>query len=131
MRVSQMVLAGPLAATMLAASVAGCSSAPPPSTAKPGSATPATTTASAGPSSSVSASPSDYTALLIKATDIDAPMPFIAGPPTNNPDGQPGAAITFSSQPHPRRSERRHDQGRPILSTPSESCRIRPLPRAR
>jgi hypothetical protein len=38
---------------------------------------------------------------LIQATDIDAPMPFIAGPATSNPNGQPGAAITFSSQPHP------------------------------
>lgn len=99
MRVSQMMLAGPLAAMMLAASMAGCNSTP--STTKSGSATSATTFGSAGPSSSASASPSDYTGLLIKATDIDAPMPFIAGPPTNNPDGQPGAAITFSSQPHP------------------------------
>lgn len=49
----------------------------------------------------MAALPSDYTALLIQATDIDAPMPFVAGPPTNNPNGQPGAAITFSSQPHP------------------------------
>ena len=99
MRVSQMMLAGPLAATVLAASMAGCSSTP--STTKSGSATSATTTRSSGPNSSAPASPSDYTALLIQATDIDAPMPFVAGPPTNNPDGQPGAAITFSSQPHP------------------------------
>jgi hypothetical protein len=97
MRVSQMMLAGPLAATMLAASVAGCSSTSPSAT-KSGSATAVTTT---GPKSSVPAQPSDYTALLIKATDLDAPMPFIAGPPTSNPNGQPGAAITFNSQPHP------------------------------
>jgi hypothetical protein len=38
---------------------------------------------------------------LIQATDLDAPMPFVAGAPTNNPNGQPGASITFSSQPHP------------------------------
>jgi hypothetical protein len=100
MRVSQMVLACPLAATMLAVSVAGCSSTPSPSTTKSGSATSATTESS-GPNSSAPASPSDYTALLIQATDIDAPMPFVAGPPANNPDGQPGAAITFRSQPHP------------------------------
>jgi hypothetical protein len=37
---------------------------------------------------------------LIQATDIDAPVPFTAGPPTNNPNGQPGVAITFSTQPH-------------------------------
>ena len=29
-------------------------------------------------------------------------MPFVAGPPTSNPNGQPGAAITFNSQPHPQ-----------------------------
>jgi hypothetical protein len=34
---------------------------------------------------------------LIKATDINAPIQFTAGPPTNNPNGQPGAAITFST----------------------------------
>jgi len=37
---------------------------------------------------------------LIQATDIDAPVPFTAGPPTSNPNGQPGIAITFSTQPH-------------------------------
>ena len=96
MRVSQVMLAGPLAATMLAASVAGCSSTPSSSTTKSGSATSATTTGSSAP-----AQPSSYTALLIQATDIDAPMPFIADSPTNNPNGQPGASITFRSQPHP------------------------------
>lgn len=106
MWISQGMLAGALAATMLAASMAGCSSTPPSSTAKPGSTTSATTaetttSGSSGGNSSAPAQPSDYIALLIKATDIDAPMPFVAGPPTNNPNGQPGAAITFSSQPHP------------------------------
>lgn len=101
MRVSQMMLAGPLAATMLAASVAGCSSTTSSSTTKSDSATSATTTGSSGPSSSAAAQPSDYTTLLIKATDIDAPMPFVAGAPTSNPNGKPGAAITFKSQPHP------------------------------
>jgi hypothetical protein len=97
MRASKAMLAGALAATTLAASVAGCSSTPSSSTAKSGSATSATTTGS----SSAPAQPSDYTGLLIKATDIDAPMPFIADPPTTNPNGQPGAAITFRTQPHP------------------------------
>jgi hypothetical protein len=97
MRVSQMMLAGPLMATVLAASVAGCSSSSSPpkseSTTRSGSASEAPTTPPAAPS--------DYTALLIKVTDIDAPMPFVAGQPTSNPNGQPGAAITFSSQAHP------------------------------
>jgi len=101
MRVSQMMLVGPLAATVLAASVVGCGSTSSSSTTKSGSATSATTTGSSSPNSSAPTQPSGYTALLIQATDLDAPMPFIAGAPTNNPNGQPGASITFSSQPHP------------------------------
>jgi len=101
MRVSQMMLVGPLAATVLAASVVGCGSTSSSSTTKSGSATSATTTGSSSPNSSAPAQPSGYTALLIQATDLDAPMPFIAGAPTNNPNGQPGASITFSSQPPP------------------------------
>jgi hypothetical protein len=95
------MLAGVLAATTLALSVTGCSNTPSSSTTKSGSATSASTTSSPSPSSPASAQPSDYTGLLIQATDIDAPIPFTAGPPTNNPNGQPGAEITFSSQPHP------------------------------
>jgi hypothetical protein len=100
MRIFQTMLAGVLAATTLAVSVSGCSSTPSSSTTKSGSATSATTTGSTGPNSSAPAQPSDYTGLLIQATDIDAPIPFAAGPPTNNPNGQPGVAITFSTQPH-------------------------------
>src|SRR5262245_21469133 len=105
MRISQTMLAGVLAATTLAVSVAGCSSTPSSSTTKSGSASSATTTehttsVSPGQKSSAAAQPSDYTGLLIQATDIDAPMPFTAGPPTNNPNGQPGVAITFSTPPH-------------------------------
>jgi len=43
---------------------------------------------------------SDYTALLIKASDIDAPVPFTAGPAVKNPNGQKGATTTFSDQDH-------------------------------
>jgi hypothetical protein len=104
MRISLTALAGVLAATTLAVSVAGCGSTPSSSTTKSGSATSATsatTTGSAGPSSAAPAQPSDYTGLLIQVADLDAPIPFTAGPPTNNPDGQPGVAITFSSQAQP------------------------------
>jgi hypothetical protein len=106
MWISQTTLAGVLAATTLAVSVAGCSNTPSLSTTKSGSATSATTaetttSGSSGPNSSAPVQPSDYTGLLIQATDIDAPIPFTASPPTNNPNGQPGAAITFSTQPHP------------------------------
>ena len=107
MRNSQTRLVGVMTAATLALLAAGCSSSPPSSsTTKSGSATSATTTetttsASSGPNSSAPAQPSDYTGLLIQATDIDAPIPFTAGPPTNNPNGQQGAEITFSTQPHP------------------------------
>jgi hypothetical protein len=105
MTTSQTVLAGVLVAT-LAVSMAGCSSTPSSSTTKSESATSittaeTTTNGNSGPTSSAPARPSDYTGLLIQATDIDAPVPFTAGPPTSNPNGQPGVAITFSTQPHP------------------------------
>jgi hypothetical protein len=101
MRTSRTMLACVLAATTLAPWVGGCNSTPSSSTTKSGSATSTTTTGSSVPNSSAPVQPSDYTGLLIQATDIDAPIPFTAGPPTNNPNGQPGVAITFSTQPHP------------------------------
>jgi hypothetical protein len=92
------LLAGGVAATTLAAAVAGCggkASSP----AKSGSATTGSPAATSSAStSSASAQPTDYTGLLIQATDIDAPEPFTATPPTKNPNGQPGVATTFSTQ---------------------------------
>jgi hypothetical protein len=100
------IATGAMAAATLAATLAGCSGTSSSSTATSSSATPmsttvATTTTIPAPTSSPPAQPSDYTRLLIQTTDIDAPMPFVAGQPTTNPNGQPGAAITFSTQPHP------------------------------
>jgi hypothetical protein len=100
MRISRTVVVGVAAATALTVSVAGCGSKPTSSTSstsKSGSATSATGTSSSAPASSASAQPTDYTRLLIQATDINAPIQFTGGPPTNNPNGQPGAAITFST----------------------------------
>lgn len=108
MRMLLATATGVLAVSALVMSMAGCSGAPSSSTATSASATstpPAestTVTTTSGPSSSALAQPSDYTGLLIRVTDIDAPIPFTAGPPTANPNGQPGAAILFSSQPHPQ-----------------------------
>ncbi len=96
MRISQTVVAGVV--TALAVSVAGCGSNPTSSTSKSGSATSATSTRSSAPTSSAPAQPSEYTGLLIQATDIDAPIPFTASPPTNNPNGQPGVATTFKDE---------------------------------
>ncbi len=98
MRVSRVVVAGVAGATALTVSLAGCgsnSTSTTSSTSKSGSATSAAGTPSPAPTSSGSAQPGDYTRLLIQASDIDAPIPFTASPPTNNPNGQPGAATTF------------------------------------
>jgi hypothetical protein len=87
MRISHTVVAG-LTAVTLVLMVDGCSSKPTPSTGSRGPA----------PTSSAAAQPSDYARLLIQATDIVAPEPFTAGPPTNSPNGQPGVATTFRTQ---------------------------------
>jgi hypothetical protein len=87
MRISLTVIAGVAVATTLAGvSAVGCSSHSKSSTAKSGSA------------SSTQAQQNDYTKLLIKASDINAPEPFTASPPVKNPNGQRGAATTFSDQ---------------------------------
>jgi hypothetical protein len=90
MRISHTVIAGIVAvSTLTVVSVAGCSSHSKSSTPTSGSAT--TTT---------HAQLSDYTTLLIKASDINAPEPFTASPAVKNPNGQQGATTTFSDQDH-------------------------------
>jgi hypothetical protein len=54
--------------------------------------------ASTGTSATGLAAPPDYTGLLIKAADINAPETFTASPPLSNPDGTPGVTSTFSNQ---------------------------------
>jgi hypothetical protein len=88
MRISHTVMAGVIAVSALTGvSLAGCSS--PSKTATPTSGSATTTT---------HAQLSDYTKLLIKASDINAPEPFTASPAVNNPNGQHGATTTFSDQ---------------------------------
>jgi hypothetical protein len=88
MRSYRPIIAGVLVASALTTtSVAGCSS-------HPKSSTPA----SGSPTSTHAAQQGDYTQLLIKASDINAPEPFTAGPAVNNPNGQQGAQITFTDQ---------------------------------
>lgn len=96
MRMSRTVIAGVAATTALAVSVAGCgNNKPQPSPSKSGSATSATSSPGPAPASSVPAPPNEYAKLLIAPSDINAPVPFTAAPPTNNPNGQPGVATTF------------------------------------
>jgi len=85
---------------MLAVAVAGCSHSTS-STSKSGSSTSATSSAASSASTPPAAAPGpagDYGNLLIQATDIQAPVPFTATPPTNNPNGQPGVATTFKDE---------------------------------
>ena len=98
MRVFQMAVAG-AAATVLAVAVAGCSHSTS-STSKSGSSAPATSSSSsaATPPAAAPGPAGDYGNLLIQATDIQAPVPFTAAPPTNNPNGQPGVATTFKDE---------------------------------
>ncbi len=100
MRIAQTVVAGVAAATALTVSIAGCgshSTSTKSSTSKSGSATSATSTRSSA-TTSAPAESSDYARLLIQASDINAPIPFTATPPTNNPNGQPGVATTFKDE---------------------------------
>jgi hypothetical protein len=98
MRTSQTVVAGLAAATALAVSVSGCGGNHTSSPTTSGSTTSKASAPSSAPASSAPAQPTDYTNLLIQATDIDAPVPFTASPPTQNPNGQPGVATAFSTQ---------------------------------
>ncbi len=98
MRTSQTVVAGLAAATALAVSVAGCGGSQTSSPTKPASTTSNAGAPSSAPASTAPAQPTDYTNLLIQATDIDAPVPFTGSPPTQNPNGQPGVATAFSTQ---------------------------------
>lgn len=99
MRTSRTVLAGVAATTALAVSVVGCGgNKPQPSPSKSGSATSATSapsSPSSAPASSAQAQPNEYAKLLIAPSDINAPVPFTAAPPTGNPNGQPGVTTTF------------------------------------
>ncbi|OBK36474.1 hypothetical protein A5658_00840 [Mycobacterium sp. 1245111.1] len=89
MRIPPPVIAAmAIAATLVGVSAAGCSSASKPSTPAPG----ATTT--------TRPAISDYTTLLIKASDIKAPDAFTAGPATKDPNGQQGATVTFTDADH-------------------------------
>lgn len=90
------VVAVPLMMSLAGASVVGCGHGSKSSPA----ATPSSTSTSAGrspASTSAPAQPSDYTRLLIAASDINAPEVFTASPPVNNPNGRPGASTTFSN----------------------------------
>jgi hypothetical protein len=78
-------------------SVVGCAGNKSSTTSSSGSA--ASSGSISAASSASSAPPADYTALLIKGSDITLPGDtFTAQPPIQNPNGQPGVAQMFSNQ---------------------------------
>ena len=83
------------ASIALVAAMSGCSkdSAPPAASKSASSSSSASTSAT----SAAPAQPADYTALLIKGTDLVAPEVFTAGEATQNPSGNPGVATAFSN----------------------------------
>jgi hypothetical protein len=83
------------AVAVTSASAAGCSSNPKSPTDPSKSA--AATSSHSSTASSAQPQSADYSRLLIKATDIDTPMAFTAGPVTPNPNGQAGVETTFSN----------------------------------
>lgn len=86
----------PMALTLAGASLIGCSNGSKSTPAASSTAASPTAPSSTAPTSAP-AQPSDYTRLLIAASDINAPEVFTASPPVNNPNGQPGASTTFSN----------------------------------
>jgi hypothetical protein len=98
MRISVMAVAGLVGASALVGvTVAGCNSGSKSSTPSGSAASTTTSSTSSSASSSAQAQPADYTGLLIKATDINAPEIFTASPPIQNPNGKAGVAATFSN----------------------------------
>lgn len=98
MKIPMITLAGLAATSMVAGvSVVGCAGNKSSTTSSSGSATSAGS--SSATSSSSSAPAADYTALLIKASDVTLPGDTFTGqPPIQNPNGQPGVAQIFGNQ---------------------------------
>jgi len=91
------VMAAGLAATTMVVGVAvgGCSSNK--SSTASSSASASASSSTSATSSSAAAQPTDYSALLIKASDIPGDA-FTMQPPQLNPGGKPGVAATFANQ---------------------------------
>ena len=98
MKIPMIALAGLAATSMVVGvSVVGCGGTKSSTTSSSGSA--ASSGSSSTASSSSSPAAADYTALLIKASDITLPGDTFTGqPPIQNPNGQPGVAQMFGNQ---------------------------------
>jgi hypothetical protein len=98
MKIPMIALAGLAATSMVVGvSVVGCAGNKSSTTSSSGSATASSSTSATSNSSSAAAA--DYTALLIKASDITLPGDTFTGqPPIQNPNGQPGIAQILGNQ---------------------------------
>jgi hypothetical protein len=96
MRIARTIAAATAAATLVVSAV-GCGGKTS-SQATSGSAAPSSTGRGSAAPGSTAPPTGDYVGLLIQASDINAPETFTGSPPTNNPNGQPGVATTFSTQ---------------------------------
>jgi len=97
MKIPVIALAGLAATSMVGVAVVGCAGNKSSTTSSSGSAT--SSGSSSAASSSSSAASADYTALLIKASDITLPGDTFTGQPSiQNPNGQPGVAQIFGNQ---------------------------------
>ena len=83
-----------VASVAVAVLTAGCGGGSKPS---PTTTRSAISVATSHSSTALPAPRSDYTGLLIKASDISGPEKFTATTPINNPDGRPGVSTTFSN----------------------------------
>lgn len=99
------------AAVVLTITGCGKDSAPPAASNSATSSSAATSTTASPP-----AQPADYSALLIKATDLVAPEEFVASPPVQSPDGKPGVATSFGN------ADRTHVVGDTILILPDPAA---------
>ncbi|MFY2858761.1 hypothetical protein ACOJVU_02770 [Mycobacterium sp. THU-M104] len=98
MRISPVAAASVAVAAVLVVATSGCGTHSTTSTPKSGSATSARSSRGPEPTSATPVGPGEYAGLLIKATDIHAPVTFTGSPPTENPNGQPGVATTFRDE---------------------------------
>lgn len=96
---SRLYVGVPLALALAGATVIGCGNGSKSSPAI-SSSNVSTSARHATTSTSAAAQPSDYTRLLIAASDINAPEIFTATPPVENPNGKSGASTTFSNNDH-------------------------------
>jgi hypothetical protein len=94
---------GAVTCAVIATAVVGCGGSSTPTTSSSSSSSSSASSSSTSASSSAAAAGTDYSNLLIKATDIELPGDtFTAEVPQLNPGGAPGVNTNFNNQAHTR-----------------------------